>query len=635
MNKKAWRPFILSGLVFWFGLQIIRVFLPSVMWFLSQEMGEYELALYALVTFGCILVAPAVDRLLTQKMAVSISMAGIIAVRLALQFTGDALYGLILSTAGLILFVIFLPLWLQSDINRREPAGISIAAVSFPLAFLVDTATRTLFWSYDLVWRTSWWANSVAVGLSFLALWLLWNEFRSYHSAGPYREPPFPSVVPLAGIGAWLYIGYGLMLNPQALMALTGWEDRIAHLVVTAVAAVGTVLAVWTAWEGRTKLGWRIGPALATVLSSTMIYLRLAPLELWWILLGLSSWLVLGRIFRSSVISDELHPGLWRTCLVLFLGFLSMLIFIFLNEFNEHWINPISAGILGLMGMLAAAVSQPVNPLQAPARRQEILKAVGWVARAAVASVALWMVWNQPVTAGPSPATNLRVMTYNIHQGLNADMFMDLEEIARQIQILQADIIGLNEVNRARANNGYTDTLALISRRLQMPYIYGANFVDGQYGNAILSRYPIQEWDNLHYATNTTEVRGLLRAKIDLSGGEEITFFSTHLDHTGGPHNARSAHIQEALKHVQSERTIFTGDLNANPQDDEKQPLYQAELVDVLVEAGLEKSFTFWSNHWRRIDYIFVTPDWVVEGADVIQSRASDHLPVIADIRLP
>jgi endonuclease/exonuclease/phosphatase family metal-dependent hydrolase len=636
MKIKAWRIHLLSGLVFWFGLQIIRVFLPSVMWFLSQTMGEYELALYALVTFGLIFIAPLVGRMLTQKMAVGVSMAGIIVVRLVLQFVGDAFSGLILSTLGLALFVMFLPLWLQSDLNRREPARISIAAVSFPLVFLVDTTTRTLFWSYDLIWRTSWWALILAVGLTFLAIWLLWDEIRFFPSAGPYREPPLRSLIPLAGFGAWLYLGYGMVLNPQALMALTGWEDRIAHLVTSAVAAVGMVLAVWVALEGRTKLGWVIVPALAAVLSGIMIYLRVAPFELWWILLGLSSWLVLGRILRASVMSDELRPGLWRTCLVLFLGFLSMLIFIFLNEFNAHWVNPISAGVLALMGMLSAAVSQPVHPLQAPVWRQEIIKMVGWAARAAVAVVVLWMVWNQPVAAVPAQPgrENIRVMTYNIHQGLNADIYMDLEEIAREIDVHQPDIIGLNEVNRGRANNGYTDTLALISRRLQMPYIYGANFVDGQYGNAILSRFPILEWDNLHYATNTTEIRGLLRAAIDLSG-EEIIFFSTHLDHIDGPRNARSAQILEAIEHIPSEGSIFTGDLNANPQDDEMQPLYQAGLVDALVEAGLEDAGTFWSRNWRRIDYIFVTPDLVIEGADVIQSRASDHLPVIADLRLP
>jgi endonuclease/exonuclease/phosphatase family metal-dependent hydrolase len=351
----------------------------------------------------------------------------------------------------------------------------------------------------------------------------------------------------------------------------------------------------------------------------------------------LALWMALGRILRSISTGAVLQTGLWRTSLVLFSSFLLMLIFIFMNEFSFHWITPAAAIMLALMGLLAAAIQPPAYPLQTSLLRQDINRWSGFVAQAAVAALVIWVVWNQPLSPLPKDPSSgvLRVLTYNIHQGLNADIYMDLEEIARVIENEDADIIGLNEVNRGRANNGYADTLAFISRRLQMPYVYGANFVDGQYGNAVLSRYPIETWENRHYSTNTTEVRGLLHAVIDLGNGREVNFFSTHLDHTGGPKNARAAQVLEAVEIIGTEWTIFSGDLNAAPEASELQPLYQGAWVDALGVSGLDSAFTFWSDQRQRIDYVFFTPDLQLMRAAVVETRASDHLPVVVDLRLP
>jgi endonuclease/exonuclease/phosphatase family metal-dependent hydrolase len=433
-----------------------------------------------------------------------------------------------------------------------------------------------------------------------------------------------------------MYLGFGLILNPQALLGLTPMDDRIAHLVVTAVSAVGAVLAVWSAtWELTSTRTGKLLPVVAAVLSALLLYIRAAPTALWFIILALALWMALGRILRSVSTGNRLQPGLWRTSLVLFFSFLLMLIFIFLNEFDFHWITPAAATLLAVMSLLAR--DPPVYPLQTSLLRQDINRWGGFIAQAAMAAVVIWVVWNQPLfPLSRVPASDvLRVMTYNIHQGLNADIYMDLEEIAGVIEDQDADIIGLNEVNRGRANNGYTDTLAFISHRLHMPYVYGANFVDGQYGNAVLSRYPIDAWENRHYAANTTEVRGLLHAVIDLGAGREVNFFSTHLDHIGGSQNARAAQVLEAVDIIGSERTIFSGDLNAPPEASEMQPLYQGAWLDALETGGLDDAFTFWSDRRQRIDYVFFTPDLQLARAAVVQTRASDHLPVVVDFQLP
>jgi hypothetical protein len=189
MDLKKMRTFLLPGMIFWFALQTVRVFFPSVMWFLSQQMGEFELAGYALITFGLIFLAPFMGRMLNERTALTLVMGLILLVRVALQFNSNALAGLILSTLGVALFVIFLPLWLQSTRQRSDPSGIPISSVVIPLVFLFDTASRSLLWSYDLVWRKSWWSFFIVVGLIVFTAWLLWNDYLGSTDMDKYREP--------------------------------------------------------------------------------------------------------------------------------------------------------------------------------------------------------------------------------------------------------------------------------------------------------------------------------------------------------------------------------------------------------------------------------------------------------------
>jgi endonuclease/exonuclease/phosphatase family metal-dependent hydrolase len=163
--------------------------------------------------------------------------------------------------------------------------------------------------------------------------------------------------------------------------------------------------------------------------------------------------------------------------------------------------------------------------------------------------------------------------------------------------------------------------------------VFGANYQDGQYGNALLSRYPILGWDNLHYAHNTTETRGLLRALVQVPGGR-VAFFGTHLDHIERPGDARAEQVAEALTAWNgTPRTILLGDLNAEPSAPELQGIYDAGFLDALQATGQESLFTFWdATPSRRIDYIFVTPDLTPVQAWGVRSRASDHLPVMAEV---
>ena len=111
----------------------------------------------------------------------------------------------------------------------------------------------------------------------------------------------------------------------------------------------------------------------------------------------------------------------------------------------------------------------------------------------------------------------LTVVTYNIHLGFNA--FSDpwdkdqigadseqIENLARVLKQIDADIIALQEVPRNRYNAVVKDFVEELARVMQMNYAFGAHGyndpyhiypVHGEWGNAILTKYEIKEIENV------------------------------------------------------------------------------------------------------------------------------------------
>lgn len=98
-------------------------------------------------------------------------------------------------------------------------------------------------------------------------------------------------------------------------------------------------------------------------------------------------------------------------------------------------------------------------------------------------------------------------------------------------------------------------------------YAYGKNAVyqSGHHGNAILSKYPIIEWENIDISTNRVEKRGLLHAVIDLlPKKQKLHAICVHL---GLLEAERLKQIQRICDRIEShvphhEPLILAGDFN-------------------------------------------------------------------------
>jgi endonuclease/exonuclease/phosphatase family metal-dependent hydrolase len=238
----------------------------------------------------------------------------------------------------------------------------------------------------------------------------------------------------------------------------------------------------------------------------------------------------------------------------------------------------------------------------------------------------------------PAEGRSIRIVNYNIHQGLNPGGQVDPEATARTIEALRPDVVMLQEIGRGWPIHIFMDTGEWLSRRLDMPFLYQPA-ADRQFGNAIMTRLPIIEHDGgfLPFGEGPQR-RSYLRTRIGLGDGRAITLIDVHLQHQEDKPETRRAQIKDLLQVWGGEpRTVIAGDMNTQPDEANLDLFLDAGLVSVQDEAGLGHLPTATQEVVRgdRVDYVFVTPDVSFRDVAVPYSFASDHLPIAVTVSAP
>ncbi|WP_129666272.1 endonuclease/exonuclease/phosphatase family protein [Phytoactinopolyspora endophytica] len=239
----------------------------------------------------------------------------------------------------------------------------------------------------------------------------------------------------------------------------------------------------------------------------------------------------------------------------------------------------------------------------------------------------------------------IRAMSFNIHHGVGVDDRLDLQRVADLIEDEDADVVGLQEVDRHHSERSdFVDQAGWLAKELNMHVVYGANIDRDplnpgeprrQYGTAILSNSPIISWDNTYLPKyEGHEQRGLLRARVVVRG-VPVQVYNTHLQHNDADERVEQAEAIKELIGTPDDSVVLLGDLNATPDAPEIKTLVD-ELVDAWEEAGVGDGYTYpVEDPNRRIDYVLSSDDVVARSAAVVTTDASDHLPVHADLLLP
>ncbi|MBE6550746.1 MAG: hypothetical protein E7665_01290 [Ruminococcaceae bacterium] len=250
-------------------------------------------------------------------------------------------------------------------------------------------------------------------------------------------------------------------------------------------------------------------------------------------------------------------------------------------------------------------------------------------------------------------ARTIRYMTFNIQHGydhLRKDGIR-LSTMADIIKRFSPDIVSLNEVrggkeleydeNALYDNTLYFEQTSYLARLCGYEHCFFGRSIyinDGEYGNALLSRFPIDKADvfpvpdtyktpDKHY-----ESRTILRASF--SYPESFDVFISHFGVNTTEEREKAVKLMLSLTSESKKPCIISGDFNDTPDAECLKPLYES-FNDTLEMCGEKYAPSFISTSPdRRIDYIFISRDLGCESASVpADAVGSDHLPVVADIK--
>lgn len=248
--------------------------------------------------------------------------------------------------------------------------------------------------------------------------------------------------------------------------------------------------------------------------------------------------------------------------------------------------------------------------------------------------------------SGPKAVTgaqqaDINVLCYNIHHANppSTKDKIDIPAIAKVIADSKPDIVALQEVDVHTDRSGKTlhqaEELARLSG-MKSFFAKGIDYGGGEYGVAILSRYPILETNRYPLTTvagTNGELRVLATALLQLPGNRKVLMACTHLDAQRGDTN-RQVQIREVMDILSKQPypVIVAGDLNA-PENSSVINTLDQHFSRSCTDCG----FTIPVENPRRcIDFVAFTPGkFETVSHTVIQEKyASDHLPVNAVLRL-
>ena len=214
----------------------------------------------------------------------------------------------------------------------------------------------------------------------------------------------------------------------------------------------------------------------------------------------------------------------------------------------------------------------------------------------------------------------MKVMTYNIRHGQGGDGWVSNDRIARVVRDASADIVGLNEVWRL---GPFFDQPAYLRERLSMESAFERNTGRGFYeqGNLVLTTHRIIRVENIALPSQV-EQRGCLLVHIEIDA-EEVAFGAVHLSLGRTARAAQLAALAEKLPRDMP--LVLAGDMNC--------PVGELEpLTELLTLADAPPSYpAFWPR--RALDHIGFSKHWNLVQVSAVNSRASDHRPVIAQLK--
>jgi endonuclease/exonuclease/phosphatase family metal-dependent hydrolase len=221
----------------------------------------------------------------------------------------------------------------------------------------------------------------------------------------------------------------------------------------------------------------------------------------------------------------------------------------------------------------------------------------------------------------------LRILTYNIHHGEGTDGKVDYQRLSEMIVGLKPDLVAVQEVDKETSRVDGVDQAALLGQLTGMNVVFGAAmpFAGGHYGQAILSRFPIEDTKTypLPFMFDQ-EPRALIEATVVPENGlPKLVFAGTHLSNVSGDTRVQQVkEIRKKLRGREDTPVILAGDFNARPGSSPMETMLGNDWIDATAPESV-------------IDYILLRRQdgWRVREIKTVDDRiVSDHRPVLVEL---
>jgi endonuclease/exonuclease/phosphatase family metal-dependent hydrolase len=215
-----------------------------------------------------------------------------------------------------------------------------------------------------------------------------------------------------------------------------------------------------------------------------------------------------------------------------------------------------------------------------------------------------------------------RVATYNIRHGLGTDGAVDLARVASVLLATGAELIALQEIDRNLERSGRVDQPAMLTRLTGLPVVFHPVLERGKghYGIALAGEGLADVELAVLPHTADEQRRGAI-----VASWRGLKVVATHL---ATQPDARAVQIEKLAGTVAElgVASLYLGDFNTDVRGLE--PMLGAGLDP---GPGVHPTFRHLLRR-RQIDYVLAGPGLRVVRSWTMETNASDHLPLVAEV---
>ena len=223
----------------------------------------------------------------------------------------------------------------------------------------------------------------------------------------------------------------------------------------------------------------------------------------------------------------------------------------------------------------------------------------------------------------------VRIVTFNIQHARTPAGSVDTDALAAYCAGLEADVLGLQEVDVGLRRSGRVDQATAVARATGMSAVFGAARrvgLWGRYGNVLLVRGHMREPETLALPrTGRHEQRAAVLATVEI-GGRRLSVAAAHLSVDRSEAATQLEAVVSALRARPAPRVLL-GDLNLRPE----------RAVPALERSGLVVAMTAAATYpahapFLRIDHVAVDGLAMGRVAALDAGPVSDHRALLVEV---